>query len=348
MSDSPTTARSGWRRRLAVVAVAAALALLAGACTGGEESNATSAGGLKDGFGSRGENRSMFFFLFFDPATEPTFAQIAKGAEDAASLANIDLTEQNAGGDVSKQVELVESAIANKPAAIFLLFQDPSWNDAVCKAHDAGIKVYAYGVGPSADDPVSDCVDAFVGQDFVEVGRIIGERLVAEVGIQAGDKVLCPVEEPTASYAVQRAEGVNQALEAVGTRCTMLRTTGADEQALNAMNTWLGANKDVKAIVPLGGTPARNAVAAEDAVGVTAPIIGFDTSPQVIDGIKSGRITAIADQQPYIQGFQSIMQASLNLDFGLSPANVNSGGNALIDKTNVANLEAKELQGIRW
>jgi len=330
-----------------VVAVSA-LALLGSACSGGDSKAASSGEGLEDGFGSRGENRSMFFFLFFDPATEPTSAQIARGAEDAAALANIDLTEQNAGGDVSKQVELVENAIANKPAAMFLLFQDPSWNDAVCKAHEAGIKVYAYGVGPSVDDPVADCVEAFVGQDFVEVGKIIGERLVDEVGIQAGDKVLCPVEEPTASYAVQRAQGVDEALKAVGTKCTMLRTTGADEQALNAMNTWLGANKDVKAIVPLGGTPARNAVAAEDAVGVKAPVIGFDTSPQVIDGIKSGRIIAIADQQPYIQGFQSIMQASLNLDFGLSPANVNSGGNALIDKTNVADLEARDLQGIRW
>jgi simple sugar transport system substrate-binding protein len=290
----------------------------------------------------------MYFFLFFDPATEPTFGQIARGAEDAATLANIDLTEQNAGGDVSRQLELVENAIANKPAAMFLLFQDPSWNDAVCKAHDAGIKVYAYGVGPAADDPVADCVEAFVGQDFVEVGRIIGERLVDEVDIQAGDKVLCPVEEPTASYAVQRAEGVNQALKEVGTKCTMLETTGADEQALNAMNTWLGANRDVKAIVPLGGTPARNAVAAEDAVGVEAPIIGFDTSPQVIDGIKSGRIIAIADQQPYVQGFQSVMQAALNLDFGVSPATLNSGGNALIDKSNVGDLEARDLQGVRW
>ena len=346
MSHPRAIVRSAWRRRFAVVAVLA-LALLASACSGGD-SKPSSGKGLKDGFGSRGENRSMFFFLFFDPATEPTFAQIAKGAEDAATLANIDLTEQNAGGDVSKQVELVENAIANKPAAMFLLFQDPSWNDAVCKAHAAGIKVYAYGVGPAAGDPVADCVDAFVGQDFVEVGKIIGERLVKDVGIQAGDKVLCPVEEPTASYAVQRAEGVNQALQAVGTKCTMLRTTGADEQALNAMNTWLGANKDVKAVVPLGGTPARNAVAAEDAVGVKAPVIGFDTSPQVIDGIKSGRIIAIADQQPYIQGFQSVMQASLNLDFGVSPANLNSGGNALIDKSNVGDLEAKDLQGVRW
>jgi hypothetical protein len=42
------------------------------------------------------------------------------------------------------------------------------------------------------------------------------------------------------------------------------------------------------------------------------------------------------------------MQAGLFLDFALSPANINSGGNALIDKSNVGSLEDKALQGVRW
>ncbi|MHC6595120.1 substrate-binding domain-containing protein [Arthrobacter sp. C152] len=288
----------------------------------------------------------MDYFMLFDPATEPTFAQISRGAQDAAKLANIHLNEQNAGGQAANYVQLIQTAIANKPEAIFVMFQDPSWNDVVCQAHDSGIMVYGYGIAPTGD--TSKCVDGFVGQDFTVVGKTIGQKLLDSVSLKTGDKVLCPVEAPSASYAIQRASGVNEALKSVGVECTMLETTGADEQALNAMNTWLGANRDVKAVVPLGGTPNRNAVAAEDAVDVKAPIVGFDTSPQVIEGIKSGRILAVADQQPYTQGFQSIMQATLNADFGLSPANINSGGNALVDKSNVANLEAKELQGIRW
>jgi simple sugar transport system substrate-binding protein len=81
---------------------------------------------------------------------------------------------------------------------------------------------------------------------------------------------------------------------------------------------------------------------------VTMPIIGFDTSPQVIAGIKSGRILATADQQGYVQGFMPVLQAAQYLDFGVSPADYNSGGNALIDKSNVGSLEEKDLQGVRW
>lgn len=348
----PKTVRSTpWGRRVLAGGAAAAVLLTATACSnsqagGGSTETGVASGGLADGFGSRAQNRSVFFFEYYDPATEPTYAMAARGAQDAAKLANVELTEQNAGGQSSKMLELVQSSIANKPAAIALTFSDPSYEEAACQAHEAGIKVYAWGIGPTG--VAKDCVDAFVGQDFTEVGRIIGERLIKDVGIQAGDKILCPVEQPTALYAVQRKAGVNEALQAVGAECTDLETTGADEQALNAMTTWLSANTDVKAVVPLGGTPHRNAVAAEDAVNITAPIIGFDTSPQVIDGIKSGRIIASADQQPYVQGFQTVMQAGLQGDFGLAPADINSGGNLLIDKTNVDNLTATELQGIRW
>jgi simple sugar transport system substrate-binding protein len=206
--------------------------------------------------------------------------------------------------------------------------------------------VFAFNVPPA--DTAKTCVKAFVGQNFFEVGALVGERLLKEVTLQAGDKVLCPAEEPQQQCAIQRGGGVESVLKRAGVECTYLRTSGADEQALNALTTWLSANKDVKAVVPLGGTPHRNLVTAEDAADVKAPIVGFDTSPPVIDGIKAGRILATADQQGYIQGYQTVMQPVLFLDFGLSPANLNSGGNSLIDKSNVEFLEKADLQGVRW
>jgi len=43
-----------------------------------------------------------------------------------------------------------------------------------------------------------------------------------------------------------------------------------------------------------------------------------------------------------------VLQSALYLDFAISPANINSGGNGLIDKTNVANLEAPDLKSVRY
>jgi simple sugar transport system substrate-binding protein len=346
VSDLTSSTSKRWRH-VAVAAGAAAVLLLASACTGSASSSGSSKG-LADGFGSRSQNRQALFLEFYDPSTDAFWGQISQGAKDAAEITHMKITEQNAGnGDVSKMVDLVNSAIATKPAAIFVSMNDPAWENAVCEADKAGIAVFAYNVPPTG--PAKDCVKAFVGQDFTAVGALVGKRLLKEVPtLKAGDKVLCPAEEPQQQYAIQRGGGVESVLKTVGVSCTYLRTGGADEGALNALSTWMGANKDVKAIVPLGGTPHRNAVAAEDAAGIKAPIAGFDTSPQVIDGIKTGRIIATADQQGYVQGFQTVMQGGLFLDFGLSGANINSGGNALIDKTNVKLLETKDLQKVRW
>lgn len=301
---------------------------------------------LKDGFGDRAKNRNVEFITYYDPSQDAFWNQIKQGAEDAAKLSHFSLKEETAAGDTGKMTDLINAAAASKPAALVISFNDPAWENAACEASKAGVAVFAYNVPPTG--AAKDCIKAFVGQDFYQVGTYVGQKLIDSVNLSAGDKVLCPAEEPSQQYAIQRGGGVESVLKSKGVKCTYLRTSGEDAPALDKMQAWLTANKDVKAIVPLGGTPHRNAVQAEDAAGVKVPIVGFDTSPQVIDGIKSGRILATADQQGYVQGFQPVLEAGLYLDFGLSPSTINSGGNSLIDKSNVSNLEDKSLQGVRW
>ncbi len=334
--------------KLRLVALAAVAIVPLGALTACNSSSTGNAApdALKDGFGARAQNRNIEFVTYYDPSQDAFWNQMKQGADDAAQLAHLTLKEETAAGETSKMTDLVNAAAASKPAALVIPFNDPAWENAACEAAEAGVAVFAYNVPPTG--PAKSCIKAFVGQDFVEVGTLVGKKLVESVDLSAGDKVLCPAEEPSQQYAIQRGGGVESVLKAKGVKCTYLRTSGEDAPALDKMQAWLTANKDVKAIVPLGGTPHRNAVQAEDAAGVRAPIVGFDTSPQVIAGIKSGRIIATADQQGYVQGYQSVMQAALFLDFGLSPASINSGGNSLIDKTNVSNLEDKALQGVRW
>ncbi|WP_374975655.1 substrate-binding domain-containing protein [Microbacterium trichothecenolyticum] len=335
-------------RSAVALAVVAAAALVTTACTaGGSSSDNESAAALDSGYGSHAENRNTYFFTYYNPAGDPFWAQILNGGEDAAALGGLELTHQTAEGDPDKMVDLVQTAIATDPSLIFMPFNEgEKWVGVACDAADAGITVIAYNV--PAPESAADCVKGFVGQDFFEVGTIVGERLVEEAGLGSGDKVLFPAEEPEQQYAIQRGGGVQESLDEVGAKGEFLRTSGNDEEALNSLTAWLTANPDVAAIAPLGGTPHRNIVAAMEAAGVTAPVVGFDTSPQVVAGIKNGDIIATADQQGYVQGFQAVTQGVLFLDFGLSPANINSGGQGLIDASNVELLEDESLEGVRF
>lgn len=318
----------------------------------GSSSSAAAPAALESGFGSRAEARDAYFFTYYNPAGDAFWAQILQGGEDAAALGNLNFTHQTAEGDSAQMVNLVQTAIATSPAIIFMPFNEgEAWVDVACQAKDAGIPVIAFNVPAPAS--AGDCVAGFVGQDFYEVGTIIGQALLDSGIVGAGDKVLITAEEPDQPYALQRGGGVYDVLSAAGIgvleQPQWLRTSGDDAAALDALTSWLVANPDVKAIVPVGGTPHRNLPAALDAAGnTTAKVIGFDTAPQIVQGLKDGVILATADQQGYIQGFQAVMQGVLHLDFGFSPANINSGGNGLITADNVANIEAADLQGVRW
>jgi len=344
----------------------AALMLLATACGGDDESSETTAAGtddtaaqtsdalqgsdgLESGLGSLATNRTIVFIQHQDPA-DPFHAQVLNGAEDAAELFNIDLDAQTAKGDKNVALDLMTAAAATNPAAMAVVLDDPDkYTEAVCDAAANGIPVFTFNI-TQPDSSVYDCTLAFVGQNFREVGSVVGNRLIKEVGADAleGTTIFQPVEFPTEYYARERGGGVEDAFAAAGINATfdVVESTIEDANALDIITQYLTANCDsIGAITPLGGTPHRNLPQAMEDAGCQKPVVGFDTAPQIIAGLEDGTLIATADQQGYIQGFQTIAQAALYLDFGFSPANINSGGTGLIDATNLDRLEG--LVGVR-
>lgn len=339
-------------RVVAAAAVLAVAALGLTACASGGSSGGSTSAALASGLGSRAENRNAYFFTYYNPASDAFWAQIQAGAEDASKLTNQNTTYQTADGDSATMVNLVQAAIATKPAIIYMPFNEgQAWVDVACQASKAGIAVIAYNVPAPAT--AKGCVLGFVGQDFYEVGTIIAQNALDTGLIKAGDTVEITAEEPDQPYAIQRGGGVADTLKKAGVNvlpnADWLRTGGDDAGALDALTAYLVAHPEVNAIVPVGGTPHRNLPAALKAAGRTdVKVTGFDTAPAIIAGLKDGTIAATADQQGYVQGFQSVTQGGLYIDFGFSPANINSGGNGLITKDNVSNIEAPDLKGIRY
>jgi simple sugar transport system substrate-binding protein len=318
-------------------------------CTGSTQAKGTSASPsgaaaasstmLKSGLGSRATNRKIAFLLS-QSLGDPFWDALAQGAKDAAQLYHIDLTLQSSGGEPAKYNGLIRAAVAANSAAIAVVLDEPTtYTAAVCGASRAGIPVMSYNI--TQPGPVSNCILGFVGQDFEQAGFFLGQRLLqAHPEIRRGDTVFTPVEFPTQIYAIQRLAGVKRAFAAKGIKTDSLGTGIDDPTVLKALTGYLKTHRKIAAVVPLGGTPHRNIIEAMHSVGMKVPVAGFDLSPKVIAGIKSGDIDAAADQQPYVQGFQTVTELALYLDFGLSPATINSGGGGLVERSNVAVVEA--------
>jgi simple sugar transport system substrate-binding protein len=318
-------------------AVCGVLIVLLAACGGGSPTGGGTTGGTTGGGGLSGgtdiSGRSILFEIQSTPS-DSFFVPVVNGAKAAAAIAGLKLQVQYASGDDTTEVNHLNTAIASGVAGIAVSIPDAALNKVVCDARAKNIAVVAFNIDGATGQGAS-CVQAFVGQDFVQSGALIAQRLINDGKIKSGDHVFCPVESPNQVYAVQRYAGVKQGLQTIGATCEELGTGNDFGPAKATMVSYLLGHRQTAAIIGLGHTPLDQAPAAIKQVGLNIPIGGFDVTSDILSAIKSGVITATVDQQPYIQGFQSVMQLALYLKYGIAPANINTSTGALIDKTNV-------------
>jgi simple sugar transport system substrate-binding protein len=318
-------------RKASFFVIAAATATMLAACAGNSSSvAANAASGTLSG---SAHGKKVTFIIYADQST-PFFNPVVNGAKAAAKIYGLNLNVEYSNSDNSTQVNQIETASAGSVNALAVSIpSNTAFTKAICAAHAKGIPVVAFNVTATAG-PVLNCVLSFVGQDFEQAGYLIAQRLVSEGKVPHGAQVFCPVEDATAVYAGGRAEGANRALAAVGARCDVVSTGFDLAQAQTTETQYLLGHQGTKVILALGQVPLQVAPAATKAAHTQAAIAGFDLSPQISNSIKDGTILATVEQQPYLQGYYAVTQLALNLAYGSTPSDVNTG-NAIVDKSNV-------------
>jgi ABC-type sugar transport system substrate-binding protein len=275
-------------------------------------------------------------FIPWSQSSNAFFEAVVNGAKDAAAQQGVNVDVQFGEEDASKQKTIFETGIANKVSGIAInIADDNAYVETACKAMKAGIPIVTFNIDDSRHGaPGSTCRMAFMGQNFVAAGYVLGKRVIAEGHLKKGDKVFTPVEAPTATYAVQRHEGVQKALAEIGATSEVLGVSSDHAEALNKMTQYLVGHPDTAAVIGLGQTPTSQAVQALKDARLKIPAAGFDISKDILDNIKNGELVAAVDQQPYSQGFYAVTQLALNIKYGLYPAEMDTGSSGLVDKTN--------------
>ena len=274
-------------------------------------------------------------FLVWTAEEVEFFVPSINGAYDAAEDQGVNIYMEFGDSDTALTNNIIETAIANEVDGIAMtVWDDDAFDEIVCKAVAAGIPVILHNIDDSQRGK-GNCRLAYIGQFFIETGEVIAERMIAEHGLKAGDHVFTPVEFPEAVYAVQRHEGVNNGITAMGGTTEILGTGTDHSEALNIMTQYLLGHPETKAVIGLGSTPTSVAVKAVQEAGMDIPVGGYDITPEILENIQNGSLTATVDQNPYVQGFQAITQMAHLLKYGLAPSDMNTGGTGLVDKSNV-------------
>jgi ribose transport system substrate-binding protein len=206
--------------------------------------------------------------------------------------------------DVAKQIEAVETYIAQGVTGIAVAPSDPSALEPVMsKANDVGIIVTTLDT-PPVDGSVSL---AYVGTDNYAAGRIAGRAMAELLG--EGGTVGIGRGSDTALNALQRTEGFVEAV--AGTGIETLEPVNDREDVALALEL---ASSVLSAYPNMAGAygvyayngPAWAIAIKEAGRGDQTKVVCFDASDSAIDGIKEGIIDAAVAQREFEMGYRSV------------------------------------------
>ncbi len=75
-------------------------------------------------------------------------------------------------------------------------------------------------------------------------------------------------------------------------------------------------------------------------------VAGFSLSPATADAIRSEYVQLVADSQPYLMGYLSVVQTVLSKRYGFSGLNIDTGA-GFVDLNNIDFIAPLATKGIR-
>jgi simple sugar transport system substrate-binding protein len=252
------------------------------------------------------------------------FAPVKKGMQDAAHAMNVQATfDGTKDGNVKALADKVKRAIDAGYDGIAVNMIDPlAFDEIAAEAARKGVPVIAFNVD---DSRTPNARLAAVGQNMLAAGRKLGRQI--SPSIAKGSHILLTMHDPNISALEDRAQGIREELQSRHVRWTELITSTDREEAVKRIRAALQANPTIKTVLSTGS-------ADTEAAGLTIEryfpksdytSAGFDLSPDILRLIQAGVIRFSIDQQPYSQGYLSVVNLTLHKRYGLAPSNIDTG-----------------------
>jgi simple sugar transport system substrate-binding protein len=289
------------------------------------------------------EEKLRFYVNFIGGPEIQFFAVVKRGVEEAGRDLGVEaIYSAPRCCDINLQAQTLRSNVAAQPDGIAVEFNDPkALSKPILDALDAGIEVILVNTQNFAEESDPRIKElAYVGQDEFTSGAKVGAGLLPQ--LKHGARVVCQNPGPAQIVQTVRCDGLRKFLEAeIGaTVDTLVNTASTPSQGLAVLDGYMRANPDTAAIVSLNpetGTIACQWVERNDAQGKVV-LGGYDVSPAVLDCIKRDITAFTLVQQAYAQGYLSVVNLYLQVKYGMTPSNIDTG-TLLVTKDNAAEFQ---------
>lgn len=309
------------RNWVAIAALVAGLAVLAG-CGGSDDSStaASSSGGDSSTAGGGGEGGEI---VYASPvASQPGQQEVFKGMEDAAKELGWSASVLDSNLSPEKQVSNIETAVNKKVKAIGSATLDPgAAAGAYNRALSAGIPVI--GVNSEGDGLTSS---VFWETIACEKGGPQEENAEYIAGQAPGANVII-IDGPPAPAIIQEVECFEKAAEAAGLNIVNKTANTGDtaDAAQKLAQDLLTKYSDVEAVWAYNDQSALGMSAAlasrGDSIATASDdgviVIGNTGDPEGIEAVEDGRLTGTWDPNNVATGWAVVKLMQTALDEGV-------------------------------
>lgn len=327
-----------------------ALATTVAACGGSDNKSSNDSGGGGDTKASASSGDDLSFYaVIHGNANDLYWAQFRKGIEDASDQMGVK-TKLLATQQFSVQgfVDLLDSALAAKPDGLISSIPDlKAAEEPLRRAIDDGIPVITVDTGDPR--PVGERIPylLLIGNDNGLAGAAAARRILDE---RKPKRAACPIHEPGNTGLEARCQGFIDVMKKAGVEVDKFEISGGDPtKATEQVRSYFKSHPDTDAIMTMGPPPGQQVVRALEEEGLTDKVlhVGNVLTPELLQDVKDGKLLALVDFQPYLQGYRAVVDMALFKRAGVVASNDTYVSGGIVDSENAAATEAGVKAGIR-
>lgn len=289
-------------------------------------------------------NQSQIYIPIVSKGWQHQFWQAVKmGAYKASKDYNVKITFEGPEGDsaVSQQLEMINSALAKKPAALVLAACDSNAViPALEKAKIDNIPVIGFDSGIESIIPVTT-----VATDNLSAAAADADKLAEAIGQEGEVAVIC--HDNFSITGTTRRDGfVNRiTVKYPKIKVVDVKYGGGDHDVSESLTeTIIETHPNIKGIFATNEGSAIgliNGVVKKDKAGKIV-IVGFDAGKQQKDAVRNGIMLGAISQNPVNIGYKAV-EAAYKVSKGEHLPKTIDTGYKWYDKTNIDSDELKPL-----
>ena len=233
---------------------------------------------------------------------------VKAGADKAAAELGVEVTFEGpeTEAQVDKQIEMLQTALSKKPAAIgFAALDSQAAIPLLQQAKDAGIPVIAFDSGVDSDIPM-----ATAATSNVAAAALAADKMAELIGSEG--KVAVIAHDQTSRTGIDRTNGFVDQMKAKypGIEIVAVEVGGGDQlKSAEIAKTLLAANPDLKGMFATNEGGAIGMVNGVQEAGAKVVIIGYDSGKAQKDAIRSGLMAGAITQNPVGIGYETVKAA---------------------------------------